>query len=101
MNIPSPLAMNLQYVSILRHLPQAMKMVSAAKFKHDEKRMINGVPFAQPVCDFMDSEEDVFLSTYRKHERNSDTQKTSVDMRKFYQNIWVNKHTFPPEYLGK
>lgn len=41
-------------VNSIKKITSAMKMVSAAKFKHDEKRMINGVPFAKPAVDFFD-----------------------------------------------
>jgi len=41
-------------VNNIKKITSAMKMVSAAKFRHDERRMLNGVPFAKPVCDFMD-----------------------------------------------
>ena len=41
-------------VNNIKKITSAMKMVSAAKFKHDERRMLNGVPFAKPVCDFME-----------------------------------------------
>lgn len=41
-------------VSGIKKITSAMKMVSAAKFKHDERRMLNGTPFAKPACDFFD-----------------------------------------------
>ena len=51
-------------VSGIKKITSAMKMVSAAKFKHDEKRMLNGTPFAKPVCDFFDRESlrHIFIS---------------------------------------
>jgi len=39
-------------VNNIKKITSAMKMVSAAKFRHDERRMLNGVPFAKPVVDF-------------------------------------------------
>lgn len=46
--------MRIKSVNNIKKITSAMKMVSAAKFKHDERRMLNGVPFAKPVCDFME-----------------------------------------------
>lgn len=37
----------------IRKITSAMKMVSAAKFRSDEKRMINGIPFSLPATKFM------------------------------------------------
>lgn len=44
--------LRMKSVNNIKKITSAMKMVSAAKFKHDERRMLNGTPFAKPVVDF-------------------------------------------------
>ena len=41
-------------MSNIGKITSAMKMVSTAKFKHDEKRFKAGLPFAKPVIDFFE-----------------------------------------------
>jgi len=36
-------------VGSIRKITKAMKMVAASKLRHDERRMLNGIPFAKPA----------------------------------------------------
>lgn len=46
--------MRIKSVSNIGKITSAMKMVSTAKFKHDERRMKSGMPFAMPVINFFE-----------------------------------------------
>lgn len=46
------ISMRMKSVGNIGKITSAMKMVSTAKFKHDERRLKAGVPFADPVMKF-------------------------------------------------
>jgi len=48
------LNIRMRSVGSIKKITKAMKMVSAAKLKHDMRRLQNGVPFAKPVQDLFD-----------------------------------------------
>ncbi|CAD7952047.1 unnamed protein product [Amoebophrya sp. A25] len=48
------ISMRMKSVSNIGKITSAMKMVSTAKFKHDERRWLAGKPFADPVCNFFE-----------------------------------------------
>merc|ERR1719159_315497 len=45
--------LRMRTVASIQKITKAMKMVAAAKLKNDERRMRAGLPFSQPVQDFM------------------------------------------------
>ena len=46
--------MRIKSVRNIGKITSAMKMVSTAKYKHDERRFKAGMPFATPVINFME-----------------------------------------------
>lgn len=50
-------------VANIGKITSAMKMVSTAKFKHDERRYKAGVPFADPVNNFFERLPDMESSS--------------------------------------
>lgn len=48
------IAIRIKSVANIRKITKAMKMVAAAKMKQDQRRLDNGMPFAQPVLDLFE-----------------------------------------------